>query len=446
MSTQISKRELLSKRAVGAGLGVGTLALLAQTQRASADTPFTRFPFPATGTSMARTMPDRITEIKNVKDYGASGNGATDDTAPIQAAVNNASAPYSIANRGVIFFPTGTYVLSSPVTFELSAGITSIAFIGAPGAKIRGNFADALLKRSPNSPVGGAYLIQSLILENNNAAGKCIMFHSIVGGKIVACQLSGFTGIETYNSQSVTVDSCSIISGGNPGGIGVLAGNATSLIACDITAMGEGIRHSNAGLTVIGGRLEVNTIGINLGTDGDGNPHQSTGAFITGLSMESNSTGIQVGSLAGAGCSCLSVEALAITCSKERKANGIIIYGGDHLTFRAVAVSNSDAVTGWSGAGVNIQGGNTIIMDSVISVTTLGSTWNIVPNIDAEFTQCNAPMPTFAQLPSASGIAGNARRYIRDADANYLTYGNVAAGGGKNRAPVWTDGTNWRYG
>ena len=79
MSTQISKRILLGKGALAAGVGVGALALLAP-QRASADTPFTSFPFPATGAPTPRTMPDRLADVKNVKDFGAVGNGTTDDT------------------------------------------------------------------------------------------------------------------------------------------------------------------------------------------------------------------------------------------------------------------------------------------------------------------------------------------------------------------------------
>src|SRR6516165_7619529 len=116
MSTQFSKRELT------AGLGVGALALLAQTQRASADTPFTTFPFAATGAPTPRTMPDRLGEIKNVKDYGAVGDGATDDTAAIQAAFDAAfgpaSAPHGVLNVGqnkAVFFPGGKYRVSHPV-------------------------------------------------------------------------------------------------------------------------------------------------------------------------------------------------------------------------------------------------------------------------------------------------------------------------------------------
>src|SRR5262245_16468575 len=73
----------VTKRTLSAGLGVGALALLAR--RASADTPFSSFAFPATGAPTARTLPDRLAEIKNVKDFGAKGNGTTDDAPAINA-------------------------------------------------------------------------------------------------------------------------------------------------------------------------------------------------------------------------------------------------------------------------------------------------------------------------------------------------------------------------
>lgn len=47
----------------------------------------------------------------NVKNFGAKGDGVTDDTAAIQAAIKDAN------NRpGVVFFPPGTYVLTRPIT------------------------------------------------------------------------------------------------------------------------------------------------------------------------------------------------------------------------------------------------------------------------------------------------------------------------------------------
>jgi hypothetical protein len=123
MSTQFSKRALT------AGLGVGALALLAQPQRASADTPFTTFAFPATGAPTPRTMPNRLAETVNVKDFGAAGDGTTDDTAAIQTALNAAygssSSPNgssgAIKNRPV-FFPAGYYKITSALTLKSAVG------------------------------------------------------------------------------------------------------------------------------------------------------------------------------------------------------------------------------------------------------------------------------------------------------------------------------------
>lgn len=62
----------------------------------------------------------------NVKDYGAEGDGSTDDTAAIQAAINAASVA-----GGTVFFPAGTYCISSQLT--VSAASSSIPPAGADG-------------------------------------------------------------------------------------------------------------------------------------------------------------------------------------------------------------------------------------------------------------------------------------------------------------------------
>lgn len=60
-------------------------------------------PITATGTSTSRAIQDRFADVINVKDFGATGNGTTDDTAAIQAAIT--AAPTGAA----IYFPKGSY-------------------------------------------------------------------------------------------------------------------------------------------------------------------------------------------------------------------------------------------------------------------------------------------------------------------------------------------------
>jgi hypothetical protein len=62
----------------------------------------------ATGSTTPRTLANRFADVVNVKDFGATGDGVTDDTTAIQAALNSL-----IPNGGVLFFPQGTYLITS---------------------------------------------------------------------------------------------------------------------------------------------------------------------------------------------------------------------------------------------------------------------------------------------------------------------------------------------
>jgi hypothetical protein len=57
-----------------------------------------------------RTVESKLRDVVSVKDFGAVGDGVTDDTAAIQAAVANIQAR---TNGGCLYFPSGTYIMSS---------------------------------------------------------------------------------------------------------------------------------------------------------------------------------------------------------------------------------------------------------------------------------------------------------------------------------------------
>lgn len=54
------------------------------------------------------------------------------------------------------------------------------------------------------------------------------------------------------------------------------------------------------------------------------------------------------------------------------------------------------------------------------------------------------PNYTVATLPSPASAYTYCRVFVSDAASN--TYGDVVTGGGSTKAPVWSDGTNWRVG
>jgi hypothetical protein len=373
------KPSTIGRRAL---LGAGALALAMP--RAKADVPFSSFAFQASDTPTARTMPERLGETKNVKDYGAIGNGLADDTAAIQRAVNRTSAPFSLNNRGTIYFPTGTYRITAPITFGAEAGIAAIAFSGAPGALIQGNFADALLKRDLYAfgPQGGVFRIDNLRFMNNHPTGKGVMLHSCVGGKIVGCQFSGcWRAIETYGSQSILVDSCSIIGQQTSNSIGVVAGNATAVVSTDVSGYDHGIRHQNVGLTVHGGRFEVNNAAVVVGLDENGNGFQSSGFDIAGLSMEANQTGIYVAVGAGG-----SIRGISMGGGVPMMY-GLRLGSCQDVVVQGVVVSGAK---GYSQAGIAIENATRTVLMSVCSVSS--TAWALPANqSQITFIQSNKP-------------------------------------------------------
>jgi hypothetical protein len=83
----------------------------------------------STGSTTARSLATRFAEVVNVKDYGAVGDGSTDDTTAIQAAIDSG---------GDVFVPEGTYMcngLSLTTSFDMSPAAT-LKYNGAANGKL----------------------------------------------------------------------------------------------------------------------------------------------------------------------------------------------------------------------------------------------------------------------------------------------------------------------
>lgn len=112
----------------------GALSGVSLTTQVSGVLPSANGGVPSGGAKYARLAKNSTTNqdvgwygpyVINVKDYGATGNGSTDDTSAIQSAVS------AVTNNSTLYFPAGTY-LCNPGTAGLS-GFTSKSYVTVAG-------------------------------------------------------------------------------------------------------------------------------------------------------------------------------------------------------------------------------------------------------------------------------------------------------------------------
>ena len=93
-------------------------AVLDADVNASAGIVATKLSFTQAGTgATARTVDSKLKDVVSVKDFGAVGDGTTNDTAAIQAAI-----VYADSTNNTLYFPPGNYITT--VALRLNGGIT----------------------------------------------------------------------------------------------------------------------------------------------------------------------------------------------------------------------------------------------------------------------------------------------------------------------------------
>lgn len=71
---------------------------------------------PTSSTPIVRTVQAKLDDFADVRDFGATGNGTTDDTAAINRALYQLyCVDNNTAVRRALYFPAGTYIVSSPI-------------------------------------------------------------------------------------------------------------------------------------------------------------------------------------------------------------------------------------------------------------------------------------------------------------------------------------------
>jgi len=165
--------------------------------------------------AVTRTVTSKLQESISVKDFGATGNGTTDDTAAIQAAVN-------AAYGNSLFFPAGSYKITSAINIVQNIAIYGIenkstillgttnqnGFVVGDGTSgTRANCGSVSIKCIDFNPVNGVSAFSS---------GSCIFLNYVFGTKIENCTFYGadsigtklYTGITAFQVEEYWVNYC----------------------------------------------------------------------------------------------------------------------------------------------------------------------------------------------------------------------------------------------
>jgi hypothetical protein len=356
---------------------------------------------------------------------------------------------FDFPHRGVIYFPPGTYKITSPGINLNYDGEQNIILRGHGNlSELTGSFSGYILDRSNENPTGAVRIIEALKITNTHATGGAIRFNGAVGGILRDLHISAVNhqAIFTRGGGPNTIQDVVLLGSDVVGSVGIFANGAISVLGCDITHFAHGIRHCSTGLTAIGNRFEVNNVGIMLGMDEDGVNETTTGGIISGGSMEANTIDIDMNA-------CTAVSITGTTMGNggagtgfggANPTRGIYCHGGANCFIAGVSIGGYRTV---AGIDAHNQGGLQI-GTYVINITGGGgsaiTTDAAAPEVVTIFGLF--PACTVTNLPDPA-VYNQHTFTVTDADSTTASPTTAVVGGSTNRVNVHSrnDGGTWKW-
>lgn len=118
---------------------------------------------------------DLLKSTFNVREFGAKGDGSTDDTAAIQAAIN----ALEMGSGGILYFPFGNYIVSSTLNINYGFGYGQVSIYGN-NSQIYFKGAGSCININPTTPRNSAtpwqgdshFEIHDLTMNTSSASGS----------------------------------------------------------------------------------------------------------------------------------------------------------------------------------------------------------------------------------------------------------------------------------
>jgi hypothetical protein len=201
-----------------------------------------------------RSYQQKFDDIVNIRDFGAKGDGITNDTDAINRAIQqiykSTVSPLEPLTRRAIYFPGGTYLLTNPILIPpfsklVGDGIGSVIFKQTQGNQTVANICDSSFQTGSNIGSGSAIIphdieVSGIQFLNSNATIVSPIFVidsasnvTIKSSKFVSNASAGFypnlISIETSvgTTSKITLDNCQFTN----------AGNGVSIIGTDVNTV-----------------------------------------------------------------------------------------------------------------------------------------------------------------------------------------------------------------
>jgi len=238
--------------------------------------------------SVGRTVHQKLQEFVSVKDFGATGDGTTDDAAAIQAAIN------AVNNNQAIYFPYGTY------------------FIGASGLLINSKTGVTLFGNQAIIKIGAVSSLTTAL------GAATIKFNSCINSGIYNLEINGnskaSTAVALNACTDCFVDTLTVYSCGING---------------QITSTGGGVRNKFTNNLVYSA---INTSrGMWLGNVNS--VDMETDIYVQGNTVRNNpASGIIISAVGGR---------VVANHSKTNEGAGIVLPGANGYSAKNLTVSNN---------------------------------------------------------------------------------------------------------